>query len=344
MRILYGVQATGQGHISRARAIAQAFKQHPDVDVTWLFSGRPRERLFDMEPFGDFQHRAGLTFVTEAGRLRYRKTIMANRYWQFIRDAQRLDVTAYDLVVTDYEPVTAWAGKLKGQSVLGIGHQYAFGKNTPVEGRSLAQHAVMSLFAPVTRGVGLHWSDFGDNVLPPILDLPPAAPGGVQDHILVYLPFEDQAVVTRWLNGFSEHRFLQYASTLPNDEQGNVGRRTANIAGFKSDLASARGVVCNCGFELISECLHWRKPVLTRPLAKQMEQLSNGAALEALGYATVMRQIDNELAERWLAAPPLAPILSFPNVSAALASWLADGAKTPVATLGEALWRESAAV
>ncbi|MGB2361662.1 MAG: glycosyltransferase family protein, partial [Luminiphilus sp.] len=127
MRILYGVQATGQGHISRARAMAQAFKQHPDVDVTWLFSGRPRERLFDMGPFGDFQHRAGLTFVTEAGRLRYRKTIMANRYWQFIRDVQRLDVTAYDLVVTDYEPVTAWAGKLKGQSVLGIGHQYAFG-------------------------------------------------------------------------------------------------------------------------------------------------------------------------------------------------------------------------
>ena len=187
MRILYGVQATGQGHISRARAMAQAFKQHPDVDVTWLFSGRPRERLFDMEPFGDFQHRAGLTFVTEAGRLRYRKTTMANRYWQFIRDAQRLDVTAYDLVVTDYEPVTAWAGKLKRQSVLGIGHQYAFGKNTPVEGRSLAQHAVMSLFAPVTRGVGLHWSDFGDNVLPPILDLPPAAPGGVQDLSLIHI-------------------------------------------------------------------------------------------------------------------------------------------------------------
>lgn len=324
--------------------MAHALKQHPDVDVTWLFSGRPRERLFDMEPFGDFQHRAGLTFVTEAGRLRYRKTIMANRYWQFIRDVQRLDVKAYDLVVTDYEPVTAWAGKLKGQSVLGIGHQYAFGKNTPVEGRSLAQHAVMSLFAPVARGVGLHWSNFGDNVLPPILDLPPAPPTTAQDHILVYLPFEDQAGVTEWLNGFSEYRFLQYASTLPNDEQGNVGRRTANIAGFKSDLASARGVVCNCGFELISECLHWRKPVLTRPLAKQMEQLSNGAALETLRYATVMRQIDNELTARWLAAPPPAPNLSFPDVSAALASWLAGGAKTPVATLGSALWEQPAAV
>tara|TARA_B100001057_G_C22491591_1_gene810451 strand:+ start:268 stop:579 length:312 start_codon:yes stop_codon:yes gene_type:complete len=103
--------------------MAHALKQHPEVDSTWLFSGRPRERLFDMEPFGDFQHRAGFTFATEAGRLRYRKTMMANRHWQFIRDVQRLDVKADDLVVTGYEPVTAWAGKLKGQSVLGIGHQ-----------------------------------------------------------------------------------------------------------------------------------------------------------------------------------------------------------------------------
>ncbi len=317
--------------------MAYALKQRPDVAVTWLFSGRPPARLFDMEPFGDFQHRAGLTFVTEAGRLRYRKTIMANHYWQFIRDVKRLDVKAYDLVFTDYEPVTARAGKLKGQSVMGIGHQYAFGKNTPVEGRSLAQHAVMSLFAPVTRGVGLHWSNFGENVLPPILDLPPPPPTATPEHILVYLPLKDQAVVTEWLNGFSEHSLLQDARELPNDEQGNVGRRTANVAGFKSDLASARRVVCNCGFELISECLHWRKPVLKRPLAKQMEQLSNGAALETLRYATFMRQIDNELTARWLATPPTAPNLSFPDVSAALESWLADGAKTPVAALGSAL-------
>lgn len=93
----------------------------------------------------------------------------------------------------------------------------------PVEGRSLAQHAVVSLFAPVTRGVGLHWSNFGENILPPILDLPPPAP----EHILVYLPLKDQAVVTEWLNGFSEHSSLQDARELPNDEQGNVGRRTA---------------------------------------------------------------------------------------------------------------------
>jgi len=75
-----------------------------------------------------------------------------------------------------------------------------------------------------------------------------------------------------------------------------------------------------------------------------MEQLSNGAALETLHYATAKRQIDNEPTARWLAAPPPTPNPSFPDVSAVLASWLADGAKTPVATLASALWEQSAAI
>ena len=75
----------------------------------------------------------------------------------------------------------------------------------------------MSLFAPVARGVGLHWSKFGDNVLSPILDLPPAPPTATQDHILLYSLFENQTVVTKWLDGFSEHSFPQYASKLPKD-------------------------------------------------------------------------------------------------------------------------------
>ena len=67
-KILYGVQGTGQGHISRARGLARALRDS-DVDVTWLFSGRENSKLFYMEPFGNFKHREGITMVTEAGRI-----------------------------------------------------------------------------------------------------------------------------------------------------------------------------------------------------------------------------------------------------------------------------------
>lgn len=337
MRILYGVQATGQGHISRARAMAHALSEH-NIDVTWLFSGRPRDKLFDMEPFGEFEHRLGLTFVTESGRLRYRKTALSNNLLRFRRDVASLDVTRYDLVVTDYEPVTAWAGKLSDTAVIGLGHQYAFGPGTPVAGDSVIQRTVMQRFAPVARPVGLHWAAFGNNALPPILDLPSIADIEQEDFVLVYLPFEDQHGVTQWLNQFTGHRFKQYASTLDDTQVGNVERRRANIAGFKDDLARCRGVICNSGFELISECLQWHKPVLTRPLAGQMEQLSNAAALESLGYAAVMRQLDSEHAQHWLDHPRPPPAINFPDVATRLARWLADGARDPADVLCAELW------
>ncbi len=64
MKILYGVQGTGNGHIARARAMSEAFKAH-EVQVDFLFSGREPDKYFSMEAFGDYQTRRGFTFVTE---------------------------------------------------------------------------------------------------------------------------------------------------------------------------------------------------------------------------------------------------------------------------------------
>lgn len=337
MKILYGVQATGQGHISRARAMAEAC-QYRDVDITWLFSGRPRDRLFDMTPFGNFEHREGLTFHSEAGQVYYLKTLLNAKPLTFIRDVLSLDVSSYDLVVTDYEPVTAWACRLRRKPIIGLGHQYAFGSATPKAGDSWIQRLVMGAFAPVSRPVGLHWAGFEQHVLPPILDLPPTPPGDNLQHILVYLPFEDQDRVTSWLQSFPEYQFKQYAATIDDANLANVSRYRANIAGFKRDLAQSRGVICNSGFELISECLHWQKPVLTRPLSGQMEQLSNAAALEQLGYATVMAGLDSDKTTLWLKNTPAAPTVRFSDVAARLADWLAGGARDPIEQIQRELW------
>lgn len=122
---------------------------------------------------------------------------------------------------------------------------------------------------------------------------------------------------------------------------GNVLRKPASIHTFKQDLSTARGVICNSGFELISECLQWNKPVLTRPLAGQMEQLSNAMALQQLGYARVVQTLDEVTLRRWLEQPVASPGITFPDVAAALADWLVDGCQVPVSTLGDALWRDT---
>lgn len=339
MKILYGVQATGQGHISRARAMAEAFSRL-DAEVTWLFSGRDRAGLFDMQPFGDFEHRRGLTFTTVAGRISRARTLLDNNVFEFLADVRRLDLDAYDLIVTDYEPVVAWAARRAGRDCIGIGHQYAFGPNTPIRGGTPTMELIMRRFAPVAIPLGLHWYPYADNVLPPILDLPPRL-AQTADHVLVYLPFESQDAVTALLRQFPGQRFLQYVGKLPPAVMGNVVRKPASIIHFKQGLASARGVICNSGFELISECLQWQKPVLTKPLRGQMEQLSNAFALELLGYARVAESLSEEALARWLEQPVASPGVYFPDVAQTLAHWLAEGCAEEVASLSAVLWRKA---
>lgn len=340
MKILYAVQGTGQGHISRARAMAEALREWP-VEVTWLFSGRPREALFDMEPFGAFEHRRGLSFTTRAGQLRYLETLRNNSIRGFLREVRELDLDPYDALVCDYEPVLAHAARRQGRRVVGIGHQYAFNRSTPRAGATWLQELVLRHFAPVDIPLGLHWYPYADNVLPPILDLP-ELPVSREEHMLVYLPFEDQDAVTDILLGFPQQRFVQYSPALQDAEKGNVHRRKADFHGFKQALASCSGVICNSGFELISECLQWRKPVLTKPLSGQMEQHSNALALERLAYATTTPVFDAAALGEWLSARHLTADIHFPPVAEALARWLAHGCVESPATLSRALWQERA--
>ena len=116
MKILYAVQGTGNGHISRARMMAKHLRAS-NADVTFLFSGREKSAFFDMEIFGDFLHRRGLTFYSENGRVSYTKTILTNNIFRFIADVYSLNVDDYDIIISDFEPVAAWAGKLRGTPV-----------------------------------------------------------------------------------------------------------------------------------------------------------------------------------------------------------------------------------
>ncbi|MBO6226112.1 MAG: glycosyltransferase, partial [Shewanella sp.] len=68
MRILYGVQGTGNGHLSRARVMAKALMKQ-DIEVDFLFSGHKPDQFFDMECFGDYRVQAGMTFATHSGRV-----------------------------------------------------------------------------------------------------------------------------------------------------------------------------------------------------------------------------------------------------------------------------------
>ncbi len=339
MRLLYGVQGTGNGHLSRARAMAAAFAQR-GVAVDYLFSGRSRDGFFAMEGFGAFQWRRGLTFVNEHGRVSYLKTVLGNDYLAFLRDVRTLDLSGYDVILSDFEPVTAWAGRLRGKPVVSLGHQPAFDHAVPVAQRDLRTMLVMRLFAPGSVRVGMHWSSFGAPILPPLVDLDGALPQRRRGKILVYLPFEDPAAVQALLRPFLAHEFFVYAPGSPNRDEGNLRLRPTSLEGFRRDLADCDGVISNAGFELASECLALGKRLLVKPQGRQMEQASNALALRQLGYGASMERLDARRIGDWLDSDATPPRLHFPDVAGALADWLLAGdyRDDALAALSDRLW------
>lgn len=343
MKIFYGVQGTGNGHLSRARAMAAELSEYPDIQVDWLFSGRQRQAYFDMEMFGDYQCQTGLTFHSHAGHIQPLKTAARAKLVQLWKDIRSPDLTGYDLVISDYEPITARAARLQHVRSVGIGHQYAFCYGVPEKGGNLLTRTIMQKFAPVDIPVGLHWDHFGQPILPPIVDLARnlVPEKNTMDNVLVYLPFEEQASLLSLFRQFPEYQFYVYAPGLAWRDDGNLHTRPPSRDGFQYDLVNSQWVICNAGFELISESLQLGKHILAKPLGGQMEQLSNAAALEQLGYATIEESIDYSALDFWFSCELGSPKLHYPNVAGALAEWIHNGCNDSVAALSHKLWLAS---
>lgn len=336
MKILYGVQGTGNGHISRATAIGAALAQHPEVDVTWLFSGRNKEDLFGVAD--NFLWRRGMTFATQDGSLKYLRTMLTNNLWQFAGEVRGLDLERYDSIIVDFEPVVGWAAKLRGRKSIGIGHQYAFAYPVPMTGDNFLGKLILRQFGPASQSLGLHWHHFNYPILPPVVDLSGyVRTRVVANKVVVYLSFEDQSRVIEILRNIPTHEFFIYAPGLKRHDTCNIHTRPPSKAGFKQDLVTASSVICNTGFELLSECFTLGIRVLTKPLAKQLEQLSNALALEQLGYATVIHEISRQGIADWLQRDDFVRV-NYPPVHEHIAAWLVAKEHASMEVLSQRLW------
>ncbi len=323
MRIFYGVQGTGNGHITRARVMAKELYA-AGIDVTFQFTGRPTDKYFDMEVFNGYQSRTGLTFHTEKGQVSYLKTALDAKPITFVKDVKSLDLSGYDLVISDFEPVTAWAAKSQKKPVLGIGHQYAFNHKIPREGSDPIADQVIKYFAPADKGIGLHWHHFGQPILPPIIDTPETPKSIIKNKIIVYLPFEDQNEVIRLLSPFKNFDFHIYSPEAVKSTFDHITCNPLSREGFQKDLYDCAGIISNAGFELASESLQMGKKILAKPLHAQMEQISNAAALQQLGYGHVMHDMDTAVIEHWL-HDNHAIHITYPNIAKVLVQWIQNG-------------------
>ena len=301
MNILYGIAATGNGHISRSRIIVDALrKRGHSIDV--ILSGRDKKDLFDIDDLKPFQVKKGFTYVTNNGKIDYLKTILKSSPIQFLKDIKSID-NNYDLVITDFDPISAYAAKKYKIPCIGIGHQYSFYKNIPMTKKmKFISIFFPRIYAPANFPIPSHFYHFNQSILPPFIDPKFYAADSTyqkKSNTLVYLPWENLKNMIS-IFGKIEGKFILYTNIESIEKHGNITLKPFSNITFKEDLIQCSGLITNAGFQLPSEALFLGKPMLCKPLDGQPEQEHNAKILKQLGYATVCKKIDIDSIQSWM--------------------------------------------
>ena len=316
-RILYGVAGEGFGHCSRAHLIGQRLL---DCGHDVRFVGFAKAPLYLSQVFGErAKEILGLSFEYTRGRINRWKTFERGllRFPRIVSENRRLlrshlDQFAPDVVLSDFEPFSAWWARWNGVPLVSVDNEHVL---THCRLDHPRRHVVSRLIAgSVTRCyapranayVVLTFFDVpvkGRSVVlaPPVVrsavtELTPTE----GDTLLVYVSTgQGRDRLLEVLNAFPRQRFLVYGFDL-DVQRGHCTFKRRSTEGFLRDMAGSRGVIASAGFSLISECMVLKKRMLLVPVAGQYEQRLNAGHTERLGLGQWSRHLTPPAVSRFL--------------------------------------------
>ena len=266
MKILYAIQGTGNGHISRAREIVPLLQKHGELDL--LISGSQAD--VSLKEFVKYNFHGFSYVFGKKGGIDYWKTFKQMNLKQFWKDMHSVPFKDYDLIINDFEPITGWACKLQKLQSVALSHQASFlSPKTPRPAkREKYAEIILKYYAPTTHRIGFHFKAYDDFIHTPVIRkeiraLKPENNG----YYTVYLPAVDDKLIVKYLHQlpdvkwqvFSKHQQTSY-------EYKNVIVQQINNESFSKSLENCAGLFTGGGFEGPSEALYLGKKVLLMPM------------------------------------------------------------------------------
>jgi uncharacterized protein (TIGR00661 family) len=226
--------------------------------------------------------------------------------FRLLREIKKFPVEQYDLVISDFEPITSWACKLKNKKCIGLSNQAA--TLHPLAPRPSGfdplGRFILEYYAPVTEDYGFHFKSLSDHIFTPVIRKAVRSLPLVNDgHYTVYLPSYDDRRIIKHLKAFSETKFEVFSKhTSKSYRVKNIEVRPVQEKKFLLSMASSAGVICNAGFGTTSEALFLGKKLLVIPMKKQYEQHCNAAMLQEMGVQAVksIRKKHHPVIAEWL--------------------------------------------
>ncbi len=298
-RILYALNGTGSGHITRARELIPYFEKEFKVDI--LISGC--NHIIDTKL--DIKYRfKGFTFViNDNGKVSYLKSFFYNNIIRFIIDLFQFNIKKYDLVISDFEPISAWSSKLRGVKCIQLSHQASFLSNKiprPKQNDKLAEF-FMNWYSPCKQYIGFHFKEYDENIFGPLLrDKIINAKPKVESYYVVYLWNYNINYILEVLSKLDKNQFKIFDfNTKEKKKINNCEILPTGDDIFFNAILNCRGVICGAGFELPAEVLYLKKRLYVIPIGNQYEQACNAEALIRMGINSYVKLDYNHLSN-WL--------------------------------------------
>jgi uncharacterized protein (TIGR00661 family) len=287
MKLLYAIQGTGNGHVARAIDVVPILREYGDLDI--FLSGAQADIKL---PFSVKYKSKGLSFFFgKSGGIDFYKTFKQNSSKEVMGEIKKFPVEKYDLIINDFEPISAWAARRKKIPCVALSHQSAILSKKVPHPRHFdpVGEWILNNYAPVDASVGFHFARYDTNIYTPVIRKAiREAKVTNGEQYTVYLPaYDDRKLVpllaripnVRW-HIFSKHAKKPY----------HIGRLSVypiNNEEFVASVVSSKGVLSGAGFETPAEVLFLGKKLMVVPMKKQYEQHYNAAALRDLGVPVI---------------------------------------------------------
>lgn len=308
-RLLYAAAGDGFGHATRAHSVGLGLMNRGH-EVCFLGSRKSTAYLAAHFP-GLVHDIFGLNMTYRDGEVEVLDTVTRNirNAWRQLKPSNRvirrvLREFAPDLVITDYEPFSAfWCWRwripfisLDNQHLLTHCQVY----HPPGNTRDLINAYLVTrlYFAGARRYLITTFLNPPIRYHPARLVAPIIRPAVYErkpdrgDYLLAYKgaggPFSAMAMA---LESFTGMPIRAYGFDR-DEQQGHITYRKHDTESFLDDLCGCAGVVATAGHSLVCECLHLEKPMLVMPIARQYEQVLNAYYVDSLGYGKWARGLD----------------------------------------------------
>lgn len=271
MKIAVSLSSEGFGHASRAVVIAEEIRNK--AEIVFFSDNNIREYMQKHLGSINFYRINGLKLKKKGHSISYIETFIEalNSISDLYTETERLEnillKEKIDLVLTDYEPFLPRAARRLDIPVVQISHQLVLNRHRSLSLPSIAASIAGEIMIPVCDeqlAVSFYDGDIGPLVRRKIRYARPQR----GERLLVYAKAGIKPGILEFLRKHPEIK----ADVFPDESKD-----------FDEALVNARAVIAPAGHQLISECLHLKKPMLVFAEEAQYEQMLNAEMLAKSG-------------------------------------------------------------